>query len=233
MECSRQRCTRHLTRHHSIACPWRQSTPYNTPLSFTGVNGITVNDVVDADGLAEQVTLSVGNGTINLSGTAGLSLVSGAFGSASMTFSGTLPANNAALDGMTYTPALDYSGSDTLTITANDLGNTGGGGPLSATSDIDIAIQSTAGTTTDLKSSADPSPYAQDVIFTATVNVAGGTPTGTVIFQDGSFILGSAVVNASGQASLTISALGLGNHNITATYGGDGPLHWQRYCSPW
>ena len=48
-----------------------------------------------------------------------------------MTFQGTLTDVNTALNGMTYTPKLGYSGPATLTITSNDLGNTGSGGALS------------------------------------------------------------------------------------------------------
>ena len=48
-----------------------------------------------------------------------------------MTFRGTLGAVNLALDGLTYTPGAGYNGITTLTITSDDLGNTGtGGAPL-------------------------------------------------------------------------------------------------------
>ena len=57
-----------------------------------------------------------------------------------MTYQGTLANLNAALDGVRYDPALNYSGSDALTVTTNDLGNTGSGGALSATNSAFISV---------------------------------------------------------------------------------------------
>ena len=56
--------------------------------------------------------------------------------------------------------------------------------------------------------------------FTATTTSGEGVPTGTITFMDGSATLGTGTLNASGQATLTTSALGLGSHSITAVYGG-------------
>ena len=82
-----------------------------------------------------------------------------------------------------------------------------------------------AATTTSVSSSADPSVFGQPVTFTATVSTAGlGTPSGNVQFFDGATPIGGAVaLNASGQASLMISSLSVGNHTITAQYAGDVP----------
>lgn len=77
-----------------------------------------------------------------------------------------------------------------------------------------------AGTTTAVSSSANPSNFGQQVTFLATVTSAGGTPSGTVTFKDGSTTLGSTGLNAGGQATLTTSALAVGPHSITASYGG-------------
>src|SRR5262249_23635611 len=70
-------------------------------------------------------------------------------------------------------------------------------------------------------SSANPVLYGQPVTFTATVSVAAGTPTGTVVFNDGATTLGSAALNASGVATLTVTTLAAGSHSMTAVYGGD------------
>ena len=51
-----------------------------------------------------------------------------------MTFSGTQAMINAALDGLRFTPNADFDGATTLTITTDDLGNTGGG----ALTDVDV-----------------------------------------------------------------------------------------------
>ncbi len=74
-------------------------------------------------------------------------------------------------------------------------------------------------TTTTLFSSLNPSVFGQAVSFTAAVSSASGTPTGTVIFYDGSTAIGSATL-ANGIASLSTSSLAAGSHSITAAYQG-------------
>jgi Bacterial Ig-like domain (group 3)/FG-GAP-like repeat/Abnormal spindle-like microcephaly-assoc'd, ASPM-SPD-2-Hydin len=76
-------------------------------------------------------------------------------------------------------------------------------------------------TLTALTSSPDPDTFGEAVTFTATVTGAGGTPTGTVTFYDGTASLGTGTLNGSGVATLTTSALIVGVHPISAAYGGD------------
>src|SRR6185436_16139297 len=77
--------------------------------------------VADPDSGALTVTLSVTNGVISLGSLAGLSFTSGdGSGDATMTFSGTVADINAALDGLGYSPAADYNGPATLTISSYD-----------------------------------------------------------------------------------------------------------------
>jgi hypothetical protein len=79
-------------------------------------------------------------------------------------------------------------------------------------------------TGTTVTSSASNSVPGQSVTFTATVNSGSGTPTGIVTFYDGTTVLGTgtlAQVNGQDQATFTTSNLALGDHAITAVYGGD------------
>ena len=77
-------------------------------------------------------------------------------------------------------------------------------------------------TTTTLSSSLNPSLVGQAVTFTAQVtSSSGGIPTGTVTFKDAGKTLGTATLNASGQASFSTSALKKGSHKMTAVYGGN------------
>jgi streptogramin lyase len=78
-----------------------------------------------------------------------------------------------------------------------------------------------ATTTTTLGASAPTAVFGQAETLTATVNSPAGVPTGTVTFLDGNTVLGTAQLNAAGQAALTVS-LGVGNHQLTAVYGGTG-----------
>ena len=72
-----------------------------------------------------QTTLSVTNGTLLLSGIAGLTFTAGGNGTASMTFTGTVADIDRALDGLSYTPNIGYTGRDTLSISRNDVGSDG------------------------------------------------------------------------------------------------------------
>ncbi len=79
-----------------------------------------------------------------------------------------------------------------------------------------------AGSTAQLASSANPSAEGGSVTFTAMVSSATtGTPTGTLIFLDGTIEIGTAMLNSNGVGTLSISTLSIGTHSITAAYSGD------------
>ncbi len=108
--------------------------------SSAGGNAIQISDV-DAASSAVQVTLSVTNGTLTLGSTTGLTLSSGANGSATMTYTGTVSAFNTAFNaGLTFTPTTGFIGLAQLTLVTNDQGNTGTGGPLSDTDTLNIHV---------------------------------------------------------------------------------------------
>ena len=92
----------------------------------------------------------------------------------------------------------------------------GPGKPASAS----IVVERAA-TTTTIVSSANPSAAGQALTLTSTVTGSGGTPTGTVTFQDGSTTLGTANLSAAGTATYSTSTLSAGSPVITAVYGGD------------
>jgi hypothetical protein len=72
-------------------------------------------------------------------------------------------------------------------------------------------------------SSANPSVFGQNVTFTATV--APVPSGGTVAFiVDGSPLCAAVAVNGSGQAACSTAALTVGNHTVTANYGGNLPF---------
>jgi VCBS repeat-containing protein len=124
----------------TIAVPGPQATNEDTPLVFAAGNLISIADV-DAASDRVQVTLNVAYGTLTLASLAGLTFVTGdGTGDRTMTFTGTLADVNAALDGLSYTPSLHYNGPDTLQISLDDLGNTGAGGPLSASASVALTV---------------------------------------------------------------------------------------------
>jgi hypothetical protein len=75
--------------------------------------------------------------------------------------------------------------------------------------------------TTTLAASPNPSMKGQTVTLTATVQSSSpNTPTGTVIFKNGTQSLGSANLSGAG-ATLNTSRLPIGTDSITAVYNGD------------
>jgi hypothetical protein len=100
-------------------------------VAFSGAYLISVADV-DAGSSIEQITLTVTTGTLTLGSTTGLTMVSGN-GTTSITIQGTLTNLNNALKALRYT-----GGATTLAVVANDLGNSGPGGPMLGT--LNVAI---------------------------------------------------------------------------------------------
>ncbi|HET9839147.1 MAG TPA: Ig-like domain repeat protein [Candidatus Angelobacter sp.] len=97
---------------------------------------------------------------------------------------------------------------------------------LSSTSSalaVTVTAAGATATTTGIATSSNSSVFGAAIDLTATVTHSTGAaaPTGTVTFNDGVTVLGSTSVNAQGSAVLHISTLGVGNHSITAAYGGD------------
>jgi hypothetical protein len=121
--------------------PGAQVTNEDTALVFSasGGNAIGVSDVDSGAGPLEM-TLSVNDGGLTLADTTGLLFTGGADGSASMTFTGTQAAINNSLDGLSYTPTGNFNGSDTLSVTTSDLGNTGVGGVLTDVRAVPITV---------------------------------------------------------------------------------------------
>jgi autotransporter-associated beta strand protein len=80
-----------------------------------------------------------------------------------------------------------------------------------------------ASTFITLTSAPNPSVYGLLLGFTAVVQSTppnGGTPTGTVTFQEGTTILGTASLDNTGTAVFTTTTLSAGTHAITAVYSG-------------
>ena len=104
------------------------------------VSGIVVADRDGGDN-TEQVTLQASHGVLSLVDTTGLE-VSGD-GSGRVILRGTLDALNAALAGLRYTSDADYHGLDNITVTIDDLGNSGPA-PASASATIGVTVASVA-----------------------------------------------------------------------------------------
>jgi hypothetical protein len=116
---------------------------------------------------------------------------------------------------LTASPGQLVGGADA--IVATYLAN---GQFSSSTSPTFFQTVNPAASATSLASSANPSAPGQAVTFTATVSGAYAIPTGRVRFRDGSKLL-ATIPLTNGVAVYTTTALSLGTHNITASFGGD------------
>ncbi len=116
--------------------PAAQTILEDTPRVFSSANGNAIT-VADIDSGTLTTTLNVANGTLTLGSTSGVT-VSGN-GSGTVTLTGSAAAINAALNGTTFTPTANYSGSTSVTVTTSD-------GSASDTDSIAINITPVADT---------------------------------------------------------------------------------------
>lgn len=163
--------------------------------------------VGDAITLTATVTSAIGlqpNGVISFTDN-GVPL-----GSASLNSSGVATLTFNSLSPGIHTIAASYSG-DTDNAT-------------SSSSPVTETVEQIA-TATTLTTDANPLYAGAALHLTAIVALAAGATadgplTGLVTFTDGATQLGTASLNAFGQASLTVNALTVGVHTLVASYGG-------------
>ncbi|HEU5102647.1 MAG TPA: Ig-like domain repeat protein, partial [Roseiflexaceae bacterium] len=141
---------------------------------------------------------------------------------------GTMVAFAAELGSIAPPSASTNSGQALATFTAGGVAGTGSATAIVDSQTVTVALtiepSGSAPSTISLASSANPSVFGQPVSLIATMSpVPPGTavPTGTVTFKEGATTLGAAVVTAVGQATFSTSALGVGEHSITAFYSGN------------
>jgi hypothetical protein len=207
------------------------SNTVNSPLDIqligdaTAVNSTTITMVSSLNpsgfgqGVTFTATVTTGATTGNLTGT--VSFFDGA----------TTLAANVALRAPGTTATATYTTSALVvglhTITASYNGDALHFSSKSTDNSTPPLIQTVLeGTATNLQSSQNPSVGGANVVFTATVTVAGGggvAPDGTVTFTDTTTgtILGTPTLSVAGVAILATATLVQGTHAITAAYGGD------------
>ena len=119
-----------------------QTGSLNTSFVFSSDQGnaITVSDADSNYNQPLQVTLSVDNGTLTLGSTNWLQFTQGdGSDDSTMTFTGWAGDINNALNGLTYTPTVDFTGNANIQITTNDQAPIfANGGPQSTTSTVAV-----------------------------------------------------------------------------------------------
>ena len=135
------------------------------------------------------------------------------------------------MDGTTAigTATLNATGGASIAVSTLANGNHsltavyGGAGNFLASTSAAVTQVVNGATTTTLTTTPNPSTVGQAVTLTARVvpvAPATGVPTGVVTFRDGATTIGTATLGATGSASIIVSTLALGNHSLTAVYGG-------------
>jgi hypothetical protein len=198
--------------------------------NFNGSTSQILNQTVNPGSTTTDLTASSNTGTFGQPVTFTVTVTPGVSGfgapAGTVTFRDgsvdlqTLPLNNGSV---TFTTSGLGAGSHN--ITAVYAGDTNFSGSTSLAVAQDIAKADSSAT---LVTSAGSSVFGEPLTLTATVGILGsgmGTPTGEVVFREGTTELARRDVDASGKATLTISTLGVGSHTITAEYVGDGNLN--------
>ncbi len=171
-----------------------------------GTGSVTVNSpgilLLDtAQGMAANANLTLGGATPRVA----------------LSFAGTCTINALSLDG-----GMTYATSGTFGSPTSDAANQSS---LLTNNGVLKIVTSQTGSATMLASSRNPANlnaiYDATVQFTTTVgSVGAGNPTGTVTFQNGAAVLGTAPL-VGGVATFTASNLPSGTNAITARYSGD------------
>jgi uncharacterized protein (TIGR03437 family) len=124
------------------------------------------------------------------------------------------------------TGTLSSAAQTAITLTGLSVGahsivaNYGGDQDFGASTSTPFVLQVTSGTTVQLSATPNPAQVGQTVTLTATVTSSAGVPSGMVTFLSGQGTLGTANLNAAGQAVLTTSFSATGTQTITALYTG-------------
>ena len=119
-----------------ITAPATGSLAENGSLVFSSANSNAISFTdVNAGSKTDSVAVAVAHGTLTLGSTTGLTFSSGKNGTASFTVTGTVANLDHALATVTYKPTAAYWGSDSLSITVADSGNS-----QSAATSVALAI---------------------------------------------------------------------------------------------
>jgi len=158
-----------------VSTPGTQLISQNSTLTIA--SGLSVNDP-DAGTSPIQITLTATNGTITLSGIAGLNFSTGdGTADPAMVFTGTIANVNAALANLQFTPTTGFAGATSVTLTANDQGATGTGGPQTGRGTVTINVTSGATLVTNISPGASSSTPTNLVSVGNTVYFAASDGT--------------------------------------------------------
>ena len=194
----------------------------NDQVSTSPTVGLFVGQDATATTLAAAPGTSAFGQSVTLTATVGV--VAPGVGSPSglVTFSdGPNVLGTATISGGVAVLSVATLGVGSHSLTASYAGDARSAVSISASS---VLIVRQAPTATTLAIAPTTATFGRPVTLTANVAAlapGAGRPTGPVIFYEGSTPLGSATLDGSGRASLTLANLAFGIHAISAAYPGD------------
>ncbi|UWZ86828.1 Ig-like domain repeat protein [Occallatibacter riparius] len=197
---------------HSIAATWAGNSTY-PQIDLTGTH-LVVADSTTTTLVSSKNPASAG---VNITFTASVTSSYGKpSGEVIFTENGN-PLGTVALASGAASVSTSALGAGTHTIQAAYSGDT----TFDHSSASMVETIEAAPSNTTLAASPNPAYATQPVTLKAIVSGTGGTLGGTVAFFDGTTSLGSADVNSSGTASLTVAFSAAGVHALEARYSGN------------
>jgi hypothetical protein len=202
------------------------ATISDSTVTLTGVGTVTLqaSQAASADYLAgtQQATFSVAQKAQSISfaalatpinyGATPIALTATATSGLPVTFK--VVSGSAVLSGSTLT----IKGTGNVVVAADQAGSANY--LPAAEVSHSIVVNQVAVGAVGLTAAPNPVPVQTAVMFTADVSSPISTPSGSVVFMDGTTPLGTTVLT-NGAAVLTVSTLAAGQHSITAAYSGD------------
>ena len=194
----------------TITAPASVTTPVDTAFTFAGT--VSVADA-DAGTAPVQVTLNAAGGTVTLASTAGLAVTGN--GTASVTATGPIASQNAALNGLQFTPGAGFSGAASLVVGIDDQGNTGIGGAQTAGRTIAITVNqaptitSAAATTFTVGAAGTFAITTSAIPAATTISETGALPSGVTFVNNGNgtaTLAGTPGAGTGGTYPITITA---------------------------
>jgi len=198
------------------------TTPATTPAAGSQSEGVTFTpaDSTDYSSVTGMVSVSVATAPLMAAANDQSMSYGGALPTLTGTLTGEIPGDGITASYTTTATASSPAGTYPITASLNDPNAKLGNYTVTNTSGTLVIQKATPGMA--LTSSQNPALTQNGVTLTATVSAAVSTPTGSVMFMNGTGALGGAVqLNANGVATLTTNSLPIGNELLTAVYSGD------------
>ena len=205
--------------------PTTSSAVYSGPITVSATE--TLRAIAVAPGYSNSTVGSAAYTITSVAATPSFTPAAGIYSSTqTVTISATTPSATLYYTTNGSTPTTSsavYSGP--VTVSATETLQAIAVAPSYSNSTVGSAaytITSAAATTTSLTATPNPVATGQTLTLTATVKGTGSTaPGGTVDFLSGSTPLGTAPVNPSGVATLTLTTLAIGTYSVTGQYSGN------------